>query len=122
MATVSDPVAFDSFYDDKQYEEALACVTINTNVFNRILYLAWKKNYNVEVVTWYNEDMATTIEDFLSDSSVTVRGVTSWSPKALAHELSYRPDILCIYDADPKHVLLFGSKCVLFTNANQIGA
>lgn len=81
----------------------------------------WKKDYNVGIVTWYNEDMADVIADYLADNSIIVNGVTAWQPKMLAHELVNRPDIITIYDADPKHVLLFGSKCVLFTDAKQIG-
>lgn len=121
LATVSDESAFDSAYSEQDYELALACLNINTNVVKRLLYIVWKKDYNVGVVTWYNEDMAAAIEDYLTDNNVVVNGVTSWAPKMLAHELINRPDIMAIYDADPQHVLLFGSKCVLFTDANQIG-
>lgn len=93
----------------------------NSPVLDRMLYLTWKKNYNISVVTWFPEEMASAIEDKLADLSIPVRSVFSSTPENLARLLPYNPDVVCIYDPVPEHVLTFGSKGFVLTDPNQIG-
>lgn len=121
LAIPEESIEVTKYYNSGQWDEALSFYHLNQQVIDRLLYLTWKKDYNVHVVTWMNEDMATVIEELVADNNIMVRSVESWIPKAMAKHLVRRPDIICIYDADPKHVLLFGSKARLFTDASQIG-
>jgi len=107
--------------DAGHWNSAISCFTINNQVLNKILYLTWKSNYNIHVVTWFPEAAAETIQEKLEMFSIPVRSVFSSSPEALAKMLVYNPDIVAVYDTVPQHVLTFGSKAKLITDINQIG-
>lgn len=106
---------------EEHWNSAVSCFTFNNDVINRILYLTWKSNYNIHVVTWFPQQAADVIADRLDSLSIPVRSVFSSTPEDMAKMLVYNNDITCIYDPVPQHVLTFGSKGYLVTNANEIG-
>lgn len=93
----------------------------NGSMLDRILYLTWKKNYNISIVTWFPKEMADAIEDRLADLSIPVRSVFSSTPDDLARLLPYNPDVVCVYDPVPEHILKYGSKGYVLTDPNQVG-
>lgn len=114
----------------KDYEKALKknnwheivnLFRFNSQMLDRILYLTWKKNYNISIVTWFPQEMASAIEDKLADLSIPVRSVFSSEPDDLARLLPYNPDVVCVYDPVPEHILKYGSKGFVLTDPNQIG-
>jgi hypothetical protein len=113
-----------------EYEKALkkenwkviaGLFSFNGPVLDRILYLTWKKNYNISIVTWFPQAIVEHIEAALDNLSIPVRSVFSSSPEDLARLLPYNPDVVCVYDPVPEHIFMFGSKGFVLTDPNQIG-
>ena len=100
---------------------AVSYFELNELMLARILYLNWKSNFNISLVTWMPEEAAEAIDEMMSEHSIPVRGCFSSKPSSLARLLPYNPDIACIYDPVPEHILMFGSKGTVLTDANQIG-
>lgn len=107
-------------FPDEDYTD-ISKLKLNSKVVDRILYLTFKKDLNIEVITWMDEETAEDVTDLLAKNNLPVQGCYSYVPSLLARELSHRLDIMCVYDPDPEHVLLFGSRGMLLTDANQIG-
>lgn len=105
----------------EQWNSVIYQFQLDNNLINRILYLTWSSDYNFHVVTWFPPLAATVIADRLDELSVPVRSVFSSTPEKLAKILVNNPDIVTVYDTVHQHVLTFGSKAKLVTNASDIG-
>lgn len=121
----------------KEYEKALrkddwrAAVRLfelRESVLQRILYLTFAKDFNISVVTWlgFPEEQgniaADEVNKIMEENSIPVRSCFWSTPDRLARMLPYNPDIRCVYDPDPAHILKFGSKGSVLKDANQIGS
>lgn len=121
----------------KEYEKALRKNDWRTAVrlfelrepmLQRILYLTYAKDFNISVVTWLGFPekegvvAANEIEEIMVENSVPVRSCFWSTPDRLARMLPYNPDVRCVYDPDPAHILKFGSKGSVLTEASQIGS
>lgn len=95
---------------------------LNEIILQRILYLTNAKDFNISVVTWLPGDAFKAIEYLMEYNSVPVRSVFPSTPDALARMLPYNPDIRCVYDPVPEHILKYGSRGSVLTDANQIGS
>jgi hypothetical protein len=100
--------------------KAINCWTVNTKMAYKINWLVWNKDINISVVTWLPEDSSYGIDNLMTKYNVFA-GLVCSTPEDMAKELIVRPDIVCIYDPDPQHILTFGSKCELLNDVNQIG-
>ena len=105
----------------KDYKKVAALFRFNSAMLDKILYLSFKKNYNISVVTWFPEEVVGEIEEALATLSIPVRSVFSSSPDDLARLLPYNPDVVCVYDPVPEHILKYGSKGFVLTDANDLG-
>jgi hypothetical protein len=94
---------------------------LDENILGRMMNLTWKHDINISLVTWMPDDAAIGISDLMDENSVPVRGCFSSAPVQLARLLPYNPDIVCVYDPVPEHILTFGSKGQVLTDASQIG-
>jgi hypothetical protein len=112
---------FDKEVSKDRWWKAIRLFEYRTSVINQIERVIRTMNANIEVCTWMGEDAALAIEDELDDLHVPVRSVWASTPFELAKALAYLPDIAAIYDPDPDHVLTYGSRGVLLTEARQIG-
>lgn len=121
----------------KEYEKALhkndwrkavRLFDLREDVMSRILYLTYAKDFNISVVTWLGNNQqdgdvaADEIEDIMDENSIPVRSCFRSTPDTLARMLPYNPDIRCVYDPDPAHILKFGSKGSVLKDASQIGS
>jgi hypothetical protein len=121
----------------KEYEKALSkgdwraavrMFELREPVIQRILHLAFAKDFNISVVTWlgFNAEQgaaaADEIENIMAENSVPVRSCFRSTPDQLARMLPYNPDIRCVYDPDPSHILKFGSRGSVLTDPNLIGS
>jgi hypothetical protein len=113
---------YQKYVDESRWDEVIYLFQLNQNLLNRILHLTWSSDYNFHVVTWFPTLAATAIQEKLDNLSIPVRSVFSSTPEKLAKILINNPDIVCVYDVVHQHVLTFGSKAVLVTDVNQIGA
>jgi len=112
---------YEKYSEEGRWDSVISQFQLNDMVLNRVLYLTWKSNFNIHVVTWFPEEAAVVISDKLDALSIPVRSVFSSTPAKLAKMLVYSPDITCVYDPVPEHVLTFGSKGFVITDPNQIG-
>jgi hypothetical protein len=112
---------YSKFTGKKKYKEAADCYRLTDSYLDQVLYLNWKKNYNISLVTYLGQDMAWEIERIMDARSIPVGECYSYTPVELARRLVHRPDVIAVYDPDPQHILTYGSKAVLLTEAKQIG-
>lgn len=117
---VDKQVAFDKAVKRHRWQEAIGLYELNELILSKILDLHWRLDVNVTVVTWMGEDAELAISMRLDEENIPA-GTMSSSPNRLARELSYRPDIVAVYDPDPAHVFTYGGKGVVLTDANQLG-
>jgi hypothetical protein len=95
---------------------------LNDIYLRKINDLVWRKGFNIEVITFMDDDMAKAIADRLDDENVIVHDVWATQSNRLARQLAYMPRVACVYDPNPAHRFRYGSKGVLLTDPNQIGS
>lgn len=112
---------FDKAVKKNRWQDAIELYELNDLILSKILDLHWRKNINVEIVTWLGAGAAYAIQEVLDEEGIPAL-VYSSTPVKLAREMVYRPDIVAVYDPDPGHVFTYPSgKGVIITDANQIG-
>lgn len=124
--SLEDTKAYNLAYKKKRYWEAVRYFIWNPLMLGQIERLVRTADINIEVCTWIGADLeygdfALAIDEELERMNIPVRSVWVCTPEKLAKDLAYLPDIACIYDPDPGHILTFGSRGVLLTNPAQIG-
>ena len=117
---------FEKAMKRKRYFEAITYWDWKAYMLNQIERLIRRTDINIEVCTWIGADLehadfALAIENALDRMNVPVRSVWSSTPDELAKMLPHLPDIACIYDPEPSHILKFGSRGVILTSPSQIG-
>lgn len=112
---------FYKYQSKRRFAEALECFDVSELMLASILRVCMRDNLNVSLVTWMQQGMAEAIAELMNYYSVPVRGCVSESPYLLSAKLPYNPDIIAVYDPDPEHVLIFGSKGVLLDSPGRIG-
>jgi len=117
---------FQKAYKRKKYWEAIRCWQWNTPVLGQIERIVRTTDLNIEVCTWIgydleHHDFALAIGEELDKMNIPVRSVWASTPFQLAKDLAYLPDIACIYDPDPDHVLTYGRRGIYLTHPSQIG-
>lgn len=110
---------FVKYCNKGQWREAIGCYRINELMSMKLLYLVTSLNINISVVTWLPEEAVIYLSDRLDAEYLPIRGVFSSSPKQLATDLAYNPDIVCVYD--PHDATFYGSKGYAATRAADIG-
>jgi hypothetical protein len=103
------------------WKKVASLFRFNAAMLDRILYLTWKKNYNISIVTWFPQEIVEHIEEGLANLSIPVRSVFASTPEDLARLLPYNPDVVTVYDPVPEHILTFGSKGYVLTHPSDIG-
>ena len=103
---------------------AWGCWSINELMAAKLWDVTRRQFIQVEVVTFvappeYSEPAAEGLEEMLELHSLPVSAVHAWTPKKLARELAYMPDIAAVYDANPETWAMFGRKGAALTNVND---
>lgn len=112
---------YDKAVKKNNWFRAARLFDLNELMLQKLLYLSRRKNINISLVTWMPDDAAMEISDMMHENSVPVRGCFSSTPAQLARMLPYNPDVACVYDPVPEHILMFGSKGEVLTDPNQVG-
>lgn len=78
----------------------------------------------VEIVTFAipedaGDEARLGLQSFLDFHNLPISGVHIMSPKRLARELAYMPDVAMVYDANPDTWAMFGRKGYALTNVND---
>jgi hypothetical protein len=110
---------FEKYCNKGKWREAIGCYRLNELMSMKLLYLVLTKNINVTIVTWLPEEAVIHLSDRLDEENLPIRGVFASSPKQLATDLAYNPDIICVYD--PHDATFYGSKGATANRAADIG-
>ena len=103
---------------------AWGCWSVNDLMAAKLWDVTRRQFIQVEVVTFvvppeHSEVAAEGLEEMLELHSLPVSAVHAWTPKKLARELAYMPDIAAVYDANPDTWAMFGRKGVALKNVND---
>lgn len=102
---------FDKAVRHHNYRRAVQCFTVNDMVARHIWDITWNYKYAVDCATYLGPDFVEYIEEFIEEQRLPIYTVySSKSPDIFARELNYRPDIARVFDGDPSHALMYGSK------------
>lgn len=93
-----------------KWDNAVDCYTINEMLARKIWDLTWRFNVQIELVTWWGPDFRRALEDRMDRENMPFSRIWSDNPLVLARRLAVMPDLRTIYDPDPEHQFLFGSK------------
>lgn len=102
------------------WPKAASYWTLNEMALRKILDLQWRRNLNIEIVSFSAEDLAAEFELLLENAGV---GVKVWhsSPEYLARKSEYMPDVIAMYDADSSRQFTYGRKGRIITGISQLG-
>lgn len=100
---------------------AVKLFELNQLALHVLDYLYWKKDINIEVVTFLGEEFAEELAALLDERSVPVHRVWSSTPDALARRIAYMPDLAVVYDPEPARWLAYGAKGRYLQDVRQIG-
>jgi hypothetical protein len=112
---------YSKFVAKDKWWQAVAQFDINEQAVGKIIHLCLRNNMNISLCTWMSQDAAIAISEVMDFMAVPVRGCFYDSPYLLAQRLPYNEDIVCVYDSEPEHALIFGSKGKLLLDINQLG-
>lgn len=118
---VDSKTKYDKLVSKGDWFQAMRLYSIHTIVMSKLLDLTWRINLNINLVTYLSEDAAFYIGDQMDFYNIPVRGCFYSSPQDLAKALPFNPDIVAVCDPDPDHVLLYGSRGVLFSDISSLG-
>lgn len=120
----SDVEEFNIRASDGLWFEAWQVWTLNDLMAAKLWDVTRRQFIQVEVVTFvvpaeHSEAGAKGLEEFMELHNLPVSAVHAWTPKKLARELAYMPDIAAVYDPNPESWAMFGRKGVALTNVND---
>lgn len=105
-----------------QWDDVARLFVLDQMMLRKITDLSWRHSVNVDVVTYCGpEAFADALARLLDRENVPVRIVFASQPERLARATSFEPDIMCVYDANPEHALVYGRKGVHLTSWRQLG-
>lgn len=107
----ADEAKFSTYLRFHRWKRAVNVYRINEPLAQRIWDVTFRLNFSVDVVTFLGcEDFAEAVQERIDREGLPVGHVWFEEPSQLARSLAYRPDIACVFDANPHHQLTFGSK------------
>lgn len=118
---LADDKMFDKWVARRRWDKAVECWFINELMARQILYLYWKKDVNIELVTFIGQEFCDALRTRMERESIPVSMVWFTTPTILARRIAYMPDLSSIYDPDPDRWLLYGSKGRYIQKESQLG-
>lgn len=99
-----------SYVKFKRWNRAANVFEINEALTRRIWDVTWRLNFSVDVITYISPDFVEALQERIDREDIPVRSVWHTEPHVLARKLAYMPQVACVYDPNPHHLLTFGSK------------
>ena len=115
----TDTSRFDKAVRKEKWERAAGYWTLNTLCAARLMWLYFKKDVNIDVVTYLGEPFAEELRYHLDD--LPLHRVWATTAFDLGLKIAYMPDLAMVYDPEPTRWLMYGSKGRFLTSVNQIG-
>jgi hypothetical protein len=116
-----DRKAYMKFAGRGRWYRAVRLWKLDEMYVRQILYLYWKLDYNVEIVTFLGDSFAAELSDYLADEQVVVHNVWASTPTLLARKIAFMPDLSRVYDPDPERWLTYGGKGTYIRSHTQLG-
>ena len=121
VAFCTDNKEFAKLAKKDKWSQAIKLWTLNEFCVRRILYLFHRKDITFEVVTFLGQAFANEARVFLDEQDIPIHRVWSTTPESLGRSIAYMPDLAWVYDPDPEHFLMYGSKGGHLADVGQIG-
>jgi hypothetical protein len=118
---LADDKQYDKWVARNRWDKAMDCWFINEMMARQILYLYWKKDINIELVTFVSEEFCRELRQRMDREQLPVSNVWYTTPTLLARRIAYMPDLAYVYDPDPDRWLLYGSKGRYIQKETQLG-
>lgn len=120
----SDVEEFNVRASDGLWFEAWQMWKLNEMMAARIWHVVRTLFVQVDVATLFipesnSHDAALGLQEFLELHNLPISNTHAWSPKRLARELAYMPDIAMVYDANPESWAMYGRKGRALQNVND---
>lgn len=95
--------------------------TLNELMARKIWDVTQRQFVNVALVTYItdNEVAAVGLQEWADDARLPIRECIATTPEKFARELSYMPDVACVYDATAQTAAMLGSKGRLLKNVHD---
>jgi hypothetical protein len=103
------------------WAEAWQMWTLNDGMAGKIWQVAKTQFIQTSVVTFIAEfeEAGAGLTEYFDGHGLPISEVIATTPKKLARELAYMPDVACVYDANPDTWAMFGRKGQALTNVND---
>lgn len=102
-----------------KWESAMKYWSLNDLCLRKLMYLYFKKDVNIEIVTYLGEEFAKELQIELQD--LPFHRVWATTPFDLGLKVDYMNDLAMVYDPEPKRWLMYGKKGRFLSSVNQIG-
>jgi hypothetical protein len=96
-----------------KYKQAVKTWEINQAMALAVHDAQWRKGYQVDILTWHDDEFAEALDWYLAQEQVMVGQIIATTPERLARNLARMPWVAAIYDPDPTHQFTYGSKGVI---------
>lgn len=118
----SDVKEFNRLASAGDWFDAWSLWDINEGMAGKIWQVTQKLFIQVSLVSFVapeDGEASYGLQELMDKHGLPISEVISWSPKRLARELAYMPDVACVYDANPESWAMFGRKGRALTNIND---
>lgn len=94
-----------------RWEKMVACFETNEMLARKIWDVTWRFSYEIDILTYLGDEFAAALTTRIKDQEgLPVRNVWFEDPYLLARRLVFTPNIRFVYDPDPNHQFVYGSK------------
>ena len=105
-----------------KWDAVAALFELNHMMMRQIAWLSHKRSMSIDVVTYCGpQAFADALSRLFDREHLPVRIVFASTPARMARRTSFEPDIVGVYDANPEHALVYGSKGVVLSHHAQLG-
>jgi hypothetical protein len=110
LPTVKAQAKYNLAMKTRRYRSAVNAYELNPAMIPHVWDITFRKNFNMDVVTFLGDDFAEELRERLDDEGLPLATVRSSKPDKLARSLAYDPSVYAVYDPDPSHIFLYGGK------------
>lgn len=106
------------------WHRAWQCWDIHDLMARKIWDVVTRKSLQIEIVTYVgdgSDDCREGMEYLIDEHNIPASVSMEADAQTMARELSYRPDVIRIYDASPETAFAYGRKGVLLKDINMFG-
>lgn len=103
------------------WEKALRYWDVTESVARRVLFLYHRKDVNFQLVTYLGEGAAHELAYWADRNGLPFQRVWDSTPRQLARDIVYMPEVAYVCDPEPQRWLTYGGKGRFLRDVNVIG-